>query len=68
MDRFPPPAADRKIASRFSTASGTPPPEDGPKETIDVTTNPNERATDSVNRTAQEMLAALLAEVLSIGV
>jgi hypothetical protein len=27
-----------------------------------MTTNPNEQATDAVNRTAQELLAALLAK------
>jgi len=34
----------------------------GPTETIDMTTNPNEPATDAVNRTAQEILAALQAK------
>ena len=33
-----------------------------PKETIDMTTNPKEPATDAVNRTAQEILAALQAK------
>ena len=34
----------------------------GPTETIDMTTNPNETATDAVNRTAQEILAAVEAK------
>ena len=33
-----------------------------PQETIDMTTNPTEPATDAVNRTAQEILAALQAK------
>ena len=52
----------RSISSASHREEGKRPSRCKPTEALDMTTNPSESATDAVNRTAQEILAALLAK------